>query len=152
MSDHDEIRNLIARYAHAADDGRSGDYAELFTPDGVMESQGARVTGREGLVALIDSIYDYAIKHYQMNTVIEVDGDRATGQTDLLALAMDAAGSWQIMGCGRYDDEMVRHEGDWLFKRRVCSWHRGTRPDVLRQLNQLLAGAPRASAAQPASR
>jgi uncharacterized protein (TIGR02246 family) len=142
MSDHDEIRNLIAGYAHAADDGRSADYAQLFTPDGVMESQGAEAAGRERLTALIDSIYDYAIKHYQMNTAIQVHGDRATAQTDLLAMAMDPDGAWQVMGCGRYDDQIVRHDGRWLFARRVCSWHRATRPADLARLHQLLAAAP----------
>jgi anthranilate 1,2-dioxygenase small subunit len=146
MTAEDEIRNLIARYAHAADDGRSSDYADLFTPDGAMESQGAEAVGREALVALIDGIYDYAIKHFQLNTAIQVDGDHATGQTDLLAMAMDADGAWQVMGCGRYDDQFALHDGKWLFTRRVCSWHRSTRLDVLAQLNQLLAGAPQAAA------
>jgi uncharacterized protein (TIGR02246 family) len=142
MTAEDEIRNLIARYAHAADDGRGGDYALLFTPDGVMESQGSEAAGRAALKALIDSIYDYAIKHHQMNTAIQVEGDRATAQTDLLAMAMDADGAWQVMGCGRYDDTLVRQDGQWLFQRRICSWHRSTRPEVLAQLNQLLAGTP----------
>lgn len=142
MSDQDEIRNLIARYAHAADDGRSGDYADLYTPDGVIESQGSRAVGRAQLVALIDSIYEYSIKHMQMNTAVQVDGNRATAQTDLLMLVMDPKGSWQVSGCARYEDDLVRYDGRWLFSRRVCVWHRNTPAEVLGQLDQLLSGAP----------
>lgn len=145
VSDHEQIRDLIARYAHCADDGRSSDYADLYVPDGVIETQGKTAVGREQLIALIDGIYDYSIKHMQLNTSIQLDPDdpdRATAQTDLLMLAMDPASSWQISGCARYDDELVRHGGRWLFRRRVCNWHRNTPAEVLAGLEQLLTGAP----------
>ena len=145
MSDQEEIRDLIARYAHAADDGKGSDYADLYTPDGVIETHGKQAVGRDQLVALIDGIYDYSIKHMQMNTSIQLDRDdpdRATAQTDLLMLAMDPQSTWQISGCARYDDELVRQDGKWRFRRRVCNWHRNTPQEVLVGLEQLLTGAP----------
>jgi uncharacterized protein (TIGR02246 family) len=145
--DREAIRDLIARYAHAADDGRSADYAALFVEDGVMESQGARRVGRAELAALIDGIYDYSIKHLQLNTSIQLAGDRATAQTDLQMLAMDPGGAWQITGCARYEDDLVRaSDGNWLFAKRNCVWHRNTPSEVLAQLNALLEGTPKPAA------
>jgi len=150
--DREAIRDLIARYAHAADDGRSADYAALFVPDGIMESQGNRVAGRDGLAALIDGIYDFSIKHLQLNTAIQLDGDRATAQTDLQMLTMDPDGAWQISGCARYEDDLARVEGRWLFAKRNCVWHRNTPAEVLAQLDGLLSGASKTAERQQGSR
>ena len=43
------IRNLIASYAHAADDGDGDALAALFTADGGLESLGLSVTGADKL-------------------------------------------------------------------------------------------------------
>ena len=46
----ESIRDLVARYAHAADRGRFDEVAELFTEDGVLELPGDRIAaGREAI-------------------------------------------------------------------------------------------------------
>ena len=139
MDDVNAIRNLIARYSHAADDGKGKELAGLFVPDGGLESLGLAITGQEQLTALITGIYDQHLRHLQVNTDIRLDGDRATATSDLVVLALVPDQGWQIVACGRYNDELVKQQGDWLFGRRVITWERATPPAVLDQLRSLMS-------------
>jgi len=61
--------------------------------------------------------------HYVMNTIIEVNVDRATGIWYLLepcTFAKDRQATW---GAARYDEEYVKVSGQWKFKRlKLSSW------------------------------
>ena len=66
--DHEDIRQLLARYNLAIDLGRIGQWVECFTPDGVFECvglpDGAPLGGRhEG----VDALRAYAETHYGIN-------------------------------------------------------------------------------------
>lgn len=89
LKDELEIRNLQARLAHLADDGDLEEYITLFTDDAVWES------GSFGTKRGIEQIMQGAIerrqggtsgpgaftRHVLTTTMIELDGDRATGQS-----------------------------------------------------------------------
>jgi uncharacterized protein (TIGR02246 family) len=141
MDDVNAIRNLIARYAHAADDGEGKELAALFTPEGGLESLGLAITGQERLAALITSIYDRHLRHLQLNTDVRLDGDSATATSDLVVLGLVPDQGWQIVACGRYEDQLVKQQGDWLFERRVITWQRATPTAVLDQLRGLMSAA-----------
>jgi hypothetical protein len=47
MTDEEAIRQLFARYAHSADDGRMAEVVALYASDGVMDLAGMRVESRE---------------------------------------------------------------------------------------------------------
>jgi 3-phenylpropionate/cinnamic acid dioxygenase small subunit len=136
MSDYDEIRNLIASYSHSADDGAFQAYAANFTEDGVLvdgereipastlvELQAAHSQARAGKPQPNGS------KHLQVNTVIKLDGDKASAVTDLVIIRLAPETGWTIGGAGRYDDEIVKINGRWLFRRREISWYKSPTPN-----------------------
>jgi uncharacterized protein (TIGR02246 family) len=140
MTDHDEIRNLIGRYAHAADAQSADDYASLYVEDGSLTENGITVTPRERIRALVEYAGSLAAgqpqpsgtKHLQLNTVIDVHGDTASAVTDLVAVTLDPEQGFRIRGCGTYTDEIVRdHDGRWRFKSRTVTWFKNAGPDPL---------------------
>lgn len=140
LSDDTAIRNVIASYAHAADDGDGQGLAALFTADGGLESLGVTVTGRTELAALIHGIYHANLKHLQLNTVVDVDGDTATAVSDLMVQSAVPGTGWQTLAHGRYYDDLVRVDETWRFSRRVITWHRATPQEIAGQLRTLMAG------------
>ena len=60
---------------------------------------------------------DYSGKHMNSPPRIEVapDGQTATAKTDVVWITQD----FQNTIVGRYDDELVKQYGRWLFARRV---------------------------------
>ena len=71
-------------------------------------------------------------KHVQVNTVINVDGDRADGTTQLIVLELNAKQGWRIRGCGTYTDDIVLdHDGCWRFKSRTVNWIPDVGPDPM---------------------
>jgi uncharacterized protein (TIGR02246 family) len=139
-SDEAAIRNLISSYAHAADDGDGDALAELFTGDGGLESLGLGIKGHDRLAALIKGIYDANLKHLQLNSVINVDGDSASAVSDLMVQAVVPDAGWQTIAQGRYHDDMVRADGGWKFAKREILWHRATPSEVADELRTLMAG------------
>jgi hypothetical protein len=131
VSDYDEIRNLIASYSHTADDKRFEAYAENFAADGVLVEGGKEIPS--SAMVKLQQIYSRAqdampqprgTKHLQMNTVLHVEGDRARAVTDLLSIRLAPETGWVIGGTGRYEDEIVKQNGRWLFKRREVTWYK----------------------------
>ena len=95
MSDKDEIRELLAKYCFALDDGRFEDMAALFVPDGVWETAFGTGTGRAGIVAQAKSIATEPRPrrvHLTTNTVIELNGETATAQSNWLLFQNTPAG------------------------------------------------------------
>ena len=81
MKDYDAIRNLIARYSHAAEAIDPDAYAAVFTENGSMTEYGETVTTRDRLRAMMahgQSIrtkrgeFTEFYRHLQMNSLIRV--------------------------------------------------------------------------------
>ncbi|MBB3860948.1 hypothetical protein GGQ88_002217 [Novosphingobium hassiacum] len=134
ISDYDQIRNLIARYSHYADDDdRSQEYRALFARDGVLVEGGVSLPADR--LPLLRQLYcelkkqqpqPFGAKHLQMNSAIEIEGDTATAVTDLLTIQVRPEEGWTLGGAGQYVDDLVREEGQWRFKRREVHWYKGT--------------------------
>jgi len=139
-SDDAAIRNLIASYAHAADDGDGDALATLFVEGGGLESLGKNIAGSDALSALIKGIYDANLKHLQLNTVISVDGAEASAVSDLVVQALVPDAGWQTAAQGRYHDKLIRQDEHWRFTKRLIVWHRATPGAVAEQLAGLMSG------------
>jgi uncharacterized protein (TIGR02246 family) len=120
------IQDLVARYAECVDTGDAGGYASLFTPDGVVQHSGGTVQGREAIFAWVASLAkenrvgpESRVKHVLGLPVIRGDGSRATSRTYLLLPRMMDTGEISTRMAGTYRDEVVKHEGAWLFAKRV---------------------------------
>ncbi len=134
MSDYDQIRNLIARYSHYADDDdRVEEYCALFATDGELVEGGVPLPAHR--LPLLRKLYrelkeqqpqPFGAKHLQMNTAIEIDGDTATAVTDLLTIQVRPEEGWSLGGAGQYIDALVREDGQWRFQRREVHWYKGT--------------------------
>jgi hypothetical protein len=122
------IRDLVARYAHAADRGRFTDLAELFTPEGVLDIDGRpALVGRAAIAGMLEGVRgDLAssagasppfIRHHVSSLAIEL-GPRTEAQAWSYFLAVTHRGPdhW-----GRYRDRVVLDGGTWLFAHRRVS-------------------------------
>src|SRR5450759_2716332 len=58
VDDYEAIRQVFAAYAHAMDNGRAAELAELFEPDGVFELLGDLIEGRIAIAAMVDRFRD----------------------------------------------------------------------------------------------
>ena len=142
------IRELVDAYAHCADRRDAKGQMALFTEDTrflvfmdapVSGAQGAEPTqelhGRESLAPVFDNLNIYAATmHFNGQSTVSLDGDRATGESYCLAhhLSVAADGQRTLMVASiRYLDEFVKQDGQWLFaeRRLLVNWI-DTRPSV----------------------
>jgi hypothetical protein len=113
----------------------------LFTDDTrflvFMDATAAEPTqelhGRESLAPVFDDLNQYvATMHFNGQSTISLDGDKATGESYCLAhhLKVDTGGNRTMMIASiRYLDEFVKQDGQWLFaeRRLMVNWTE-TRP------------------------
>ena len=140
LQDHIEIEQLLMRYAAAFNTQDADAYVGTFTPDGSLELRRdvdqapflGPFTGREALRkqwfpkgGVSGGRKFGAMRHVTTNCEIHVSGDTATVRAFFMEIVSNGAnippGSKPptLHAMGRYEDELVRLEGRWLFKRRV---------------------------------
>jgi hypothetical protein len=91
--------------------------------------------GRESLAPVFDDLNQYAVTmHFNGQSTISLDGDRAVGESYCLAhhLKVGEDGQRTLMIASiRYLDEFVRQDGQWLFaeRRLMVNWI-DTRPST----------------------
>jgi hypothetical protein len=119
----EQIRELVAAYAHLADSGRFDELLELFAEDGVLrggevpEARGraairAFLTGTGSDLKSVTTVQ--LIRHHVSNRRIEVDApDRARGTSYFFVVTDRGPDHW-----GRYRDEYVCRGGRWMFRHR----------------------------------
>ena len=137
------IRELIDAYAHCADRRDARGQMALFTGDTrflvFMDATAAEPTqelhGRESLAPVFDDLNQYvATMHFNGQSTILLDGDRATGESYCLAHHLKVGQDGQrtmMIASIRYLDEFVKQHGRWLFaeRRLMVNWTE-TRPST----------------------
>jgi ketosteroid isomerase-like protein len=119
LEDIEAIKKLKARYCLTVDQRDEEGFVSLFTEDAVWD--GGRFGHYEGREAIrkffcaIPDVLTFAV-HYVMNPIIEVQGDRATGQWYLLEPCTMVEGNQAVWGTARYEEEYVRVGNEWRFK------------------------------------
>jgi hypothetical protein len=127
--DHEQIRQLLARYSHAIDFGDSSALAACFTPDGYFAQPGLppeapyaeRVDGRAAIAAFATTLYANVqghTRHWPSMPVIEGSGDDATGVLYVMVVRPGMAPNAGIVLTGVYHDEYTKIDGEWLFAAR----------------------------------
>lgn len=130
--DRAEIADLMARYLFAMDYQDADAYAECFTEDGVLDYAMGTTIGREAIRAeartfagKIGEIFkDWQgnparLRHLVQHKAIRVDGDRAWNTGLWWEMTNGGPqGSVATPSFGTYEDELVRVDGRWLFRRR----------------------------------
>ncbi len=118
-SDHEAIRTTLARYCQLCDDGCFDEWGELFTEGSTFHVMGRVYEGREAIKAFISGAQppDLRGKHVTANTLIELDGDKATALTDYVFVGRQGEGLG-VVSAGRYHDSLVNVGDRWLFEER----------------------------------
>ena len=127
LEDIDAIKEVTYRYLYHCDDSYNPDgIASLFTEDGVRDqgSQG-RIVGREAVRATFAEASKRTVfaAHFGFNPIVTVNGDEAhaswyTFQTFTVRGDDGDRAMWRA---GRYENDMVRVNGEWKFKLMVTS-------------------------------
>jgi len=123
------IRELIDAYARCADRRDAERQKSLFTEDtqfGVyMDGPGTQPTqalvGREALAPVFDDLNKYqATMHFNGQSTIALDGNRATGESYCIAhhLFTDHGERKLMVAWLRYEDRFVKADGAWRFAER----------------------------------
>jgi SnoaL-like domain len=123
------IRELVDAYAHCADRRLADDQKSLFTEDThfvvYMDGEGSEPTqiidDREGLTPVFNDLNRYqATQHFNGQSTIQLDGDRATGESYCIAhhLFTQNAERRLMVAHLRYRDTFVKRDDAWLFAER----------------------------------
>src|ERR1700743_850813 len=134
LEDRIAIRQLIDAYTYCADTRDIQGHMALFTLDTNFEvymdeknpTPTQVITGRENLYPVFNDLHQYfSTMHFNGQSTVRLDGDRATGMTYCRAYHLSVKNETQtLMIAGiRYYDTMVKQDGAWLFaerKLKVC--------------------------------
>lgn len=120
--DREQIRELDSRYAYPIDLGRNEEWVRCFTEDGVFDSPLlGQHAGHAALarftVTYRDSAAGAQVRHVMSNLTFEINGDRAKGGCYLTYFHCKA-GKMTLQAVGRYEDELRKVNGEWLYQRR----------------------------------
>ena len=129
QADRLAIRELVDAYAHCADRRDSEGQKALFTEDThfvvYMDGDGSEPTqvldGRAALTPVFEALNNYqATMHFNGQSTIVLDGDRATGESYCIAHHVFTEGGERKLMVAhlRYDDTFVKVDGGWLFAER----------------------------------
>ena len=128
-----EIREIIERSVRHIDDQDGAAFAELFEEDGVLQLAGTVFAGREALRAMLggatparkwtapgELLKQPGVMHLTTNPIVDVDGDGATAETDMITFRRGPDGRAKIALLARYRDRLRRtDEGRWLIASRT---------------------------------
>lgn len=117
VSDHDELRTLLQRYARAADDRNVDALRALFHPEATIQGARGAQSLDEWLAVMAEPSPFASSMHLIGEPLIELDGDR--GITDTYASV--TMGNAEMMLGIRYQDDVERVDGHWVFRRRNAS-------------------------------
>jgi hypothetical protein len=123
------IRELVDAYAHCADRRDADGQKALFTVDThfvvYMGGEGSDPSddlhGRESLTPVFENLNTYEVTtHFNGQSTVRLDGDRATGETYCLAHHVYSAdgGRKLMLASLRYRDTFTKDEGTWRFGER----------------------------------
>lgn len=119
----DAIRDLMSAYCFYVDNGEFEQFAGLFTADGIFETGPlGKLKGRKAIQDFIGAHVPRAgegpaRKHCTMNHLIRVNGNEASADSYIVVLREADSGIIAALA-GRYEDQLVKENGEWRFKVR----------------------------------
>lgn len=121
LEEKDAIRELMARYCFHFDNGEFDAWLDLFTADGAFDlGPRGRFAGRESLQKFLKSLPLTngvpMMKHCMMNSIVSVDGNRATAQSYVVVVR--GGDQLVVSVAGRYADELEKRDDGWRFQER----------------------------------
>lgn len=123
LEDKFAIEELIARYNQSLDRGDYATWVACWSDDAVLDGIGKLLTGKAQIQAFADQYEGSTrskingLKHYTVNILSEIEGDRATSSSYLQLVNTTNKGV-KIIFTGRYEDDLKRVNGQWQFAKR----------------------------------
>ena len=129
QADRLAIRELVDAYAHCADrrdaEGQKGLFTEntrfVVHMDGQDTKPSYALDGRQALTPVFEDLNRYqATMHFNGQSTITLDGERATGESYCIAhhLFTEDGVRRLMVAHLRYDDTFVKANSNWLFAER----------------------------------
>lgn len=130
MTTHDffALRRTAEIYARGADRRSKDDWIAVLTDDVEIIGPGFAVKGRDANLGSLDMLAQMfrATRHIIHNQVVDIDGDRASGETYGTAEHRMAGETGDVLLCWaiRYQDQWRKEGGAWKFSRRelIVDW------------------------------
>ena len=109
------IRTLRCRYHDLVNLDQGTRLYELFAPDATIAYGGRpEVTGKENIREFFRNFPVQVARQFMHHHVVEVDGNRGRGHSDLDGRPVHNGQSLFVVG--RFDDEYRRIDGVWYFQ------------------------------------
>jgi uncharacterized protein (TIGR02246 family) len=129
MTDEDEIRRLLGRWAQAYDDKDAAGWTALFVEHGrfAVDRPARNHVGRAEIRSFIDaqiarSPADRLTKHMCGNPVIRFTSpDTADVDVDFVVYSTSGGEPWSVTSIGRYLNKLVRQDAAWYFLENVVT-------------------------------
>ena len=124
LEDRLAVNDLFVRYATALDAGDVETIVQCFAEDGALESPLVGVCkGHDGIREFATRFARLRqggtqLRHMLTNLAVHLDGDRAHATCYLLTV-MTRNGVSTMRPPGRYECELVRADGRWVFRYRL---------------------------------
>ncbi len=127
VEDELAIQRVLVDYAARQDARDYVGYAALFAKNGEWVNGKNSYKGREAILKMLVDLYgtpppgyvNNDSYHISSNFQIDVNGDRATAHSRHLLVLRGPKGEPTPGLAGRYEDELIREDGQWKILRRV---------------------------------
>jgi hypothetical protein len=120
LADRADLADLLARQGRWLDEQRFDETDTIFTEDASVHTQGGQARGLKAITTQARGVHSRfaATQHATSGVLIDIDGDRATVQANLIATFVGDAAPEPVGAVGeRYRFEAVRTSRGWRFSR-----------------------------------
>ncbi len=124
LEDREKIRETLARYSFTADMGRSQEYVDNYTKDGVIDlAPDTKWSGPDGLMEFIGDpngghkAIENRCMHTSVNTHVRVEGDTAWAEGYSVVYVLED-GDYRVFTAGYNHWRFKREDSRWLLEYR----------------------------------
>jgi uncharacterized protein (TIGR02246 family) len=149
VEDELAIQRVLIDYAARQDARDYPAYAALFAKEGEWVSGKNVYKGRDAILKMLVGLYgppppgfvNNDSYHISSNFQIDVNGDRATARSRHLLVLRGPKGEPTPSLAGRYEDRLIREDGQWKILRRVDTPVMPTSEEWMKFISERKAGA-----------
>ena len=121
--DWNAVNELFIRYVTSLDSGDVEGVVGCFAPDGVIQSStvgqhsGHDASAPSRSYAKFKTDHGAQLRHMLSNLSVRIDADRGIATSYFLSYVTQN-GETKFLGPGRYECDLVKRDGAWVFQKR----------------------------------